>query len=39
MLPVSSWCDFFKALPPDARPKAGEARANAKALRAAGIEP
>ena len=36
---VSAWCDFFKALPAEARPKPGEAAPNAKALRAAGIEP
>ena len=36
---VSAWCDFFKALPPDARPKPGAAAPDAKALRAAGIEP
>jgi endonuclease-3 len=36
---VAAWCDFFKALPPEARPRPGEAAPNAKAMRAAGIEP
>ena len=36
---VASTCDWFKALPPDARPRPGEAAPNSKALRDAGIEP
>jgi endonuclease-3 len=36
---VAAWCDFFKALPPAARPKPGEATPNARALRDAGIVP
>jgi len=35
---VSAWCDFYRALPPTARPKPGEAAPNARALREAGIE-
>jgi len=36
---VSAWCDFYRALPEAARPKPGEAAPDAKAMRAAGIEP
>ncbi|HEX7637352.1 MAG TPA: endonuclease III [Burkholderiaceae bacterium] len=36
---VSSCCDFYKTLPPAARPKPGDATPDAKALRAAGIAP
>ena len=36
---VASTCDWIKALPPDARPRPGEAAPNSKALRDAGIEP
>ena len=36
---VSACCDFFAALPPDARPRPGQAAPAPKALRAAGIEP
>ncbi|MET0383239.1 MAG: endonuclease III [Burkholderiaceae bacterium] len=36
---VSAWCDFFKALPPAARPKPGAATPDAAALREAGISP
>jgi len=36
---VAPQCDFFKALPAAARPKPGDARPDAQALRAAGITP
>ncbi|MBW8759833.1 MAG: endonuclease III [Burkholderiales bacterium] len=36
---VASTCDWFKALPPEARPRPGQPAPDAKALRAAGIAP
>jgi len=36
---VADWCDFYKALPDAARPRPGQAAPDAKAMRAAGIEP
>ncbi|MBW8779189.1 MAG: endonuclease III [Burkholderiales bacterium] len=36
---VTSTCDWYKALPPEARPRPGQAAPDAKTLRAAGIEP
>ena len=36
---VTSTCDWFKALPDEARPRGGQAAPDAKALREAGIEP
>jgi endonuclease-3 len=36
---VTSTCDWYRALPADARPRAGQAAPTAKALRDAGIEP
>ena len=36
---VSAQCDWFRALPADARPKPGQDAPDARALRAAGIEP
>jgi len=36
---VSAWCDFYRRLPSNARPRPGQAAPDATALREAGIEP